>query len=358
MPLPIRTTLDDVIELCNYLSTKPTGASVKEAKSVLDPKRLDGRKLSALKSWDIITEEEDGRLKLKPAGRELVKSEGRREKVLLSVIHRIPAYSAIIERAAHRHEDSLSTEDVAAHWHDHFRDQVSDSERIIKDQAVCFFHIATGARLGTIIAGRHGNPTRLSFSAEALSAYLKREVEPPAPAKAESEVSSEDKQEEPETPPETPPKDEPREKPLGQAIFIAHGKKKKPLDQLKKILDQFKIPYKVAVEEPNLGRPISGKVREIMKSCNCAILVFTADEQLTDKAGKTTFRPSENVVYELGAAGYLYDNRIVIMKEDEVDFPTNFRDLGYISFEKDELEAKAMDILKELIGFGIVKMST
>ena len=37
----------------------------------------------------------------------------------------------------------------------------------------------------------------------------------------------------------TPPKKE-----LGQAIFVAHGKNKKPLDQLKRILDQFRIPYK------------------------------------------------------------------------------------------------------------------
>jgi len=45
-------------------------------------------------------------------------------------------------------------------------------------------------------------------------------------------------------------------------------------------------------------------------------------------------------------------------EEDSVQFPTNFRELGYISFAKDQLEAKAMEILKELIGFGIVKVST
>lgn len=144
----------------------------------------------------------------------------------------------------------------------------------------------------------------------------------------------------------------------GQGIFIAHGKNKKPLEQLKKILEQFKIPYKVAIEEPNLGRPISGKVPDIMESCNCAILVFTADEELRTKSGETIWRPSENVVYELGASGYLYDNRIVIMKEAGVSFPSNFRDIGYISFDKDQLDTKAMDILKELIGFGIVKAST
>ena len=49
---------------------------------------------------------------------------------------------------------------------------------------------------------------------------------------------------------------------------------------------------------------------------------------------------------------------MVIMKEEDVTFPSNFQDIGYISFDKDRLEAKAMDILKELIGFGIVKVST
>lgn len=340
------------------MATKPTGATVKDAKSVLDPKRLDNRKISAFKLWHIISEEQDGRLKLTPTGRELVKSENHRKKILTDVIRRIPAYSAVIERAAHQHEDSLSTQDVAAHWHDHFREEVADTDKIIKDQAVCFFHIVTGAGLGTIIAGRHGSPTRISFFAESLTAYIKGKVQVTEPMKDESEVPSEEEQKEPEGRPKTRAKEEAYHKPLGQAIFIAHGKNKKPLEQLKKILDQFKIPYKVAVDEPNLGRPISGKVREIMHSCNCAILVFTADEEFTDKGGKAIFRPSQNVVYELGAAGYLYDNRIVIMKENEVDFPTNFRDLGYISFEKDELEAKATDILKELIGFEIVKVST
>lgn len=144
----------------------------------------------------------------------------------------------------------------------------------------------------------------------------------------------------------------------GQGIFVAHGKNKKPLEQLKRILDQFKIPFKVAIDEPNLGRPIGTKVKEIMQSCNCAILIFTADEEFFDSEGNQVWRPSENVVYELGASGYLYGTRIVILKEEGVQFPSNFRDLGYITFDKDQLEAKSIDVLKELIGFGIVKIST
>jgi predicted nucleotide-binding protein len=145
---------------------------------------------------------------------------------------------------------------------------------------------------------------------------------------------------------------------LGQGIFVAHGKNKKPLEQLKKILDQFKIPYRVAVDEPNLGRPISTKVKETMQACNCAVLIFSADEEFKKTDGTSIWRPSENVAYELGASGYLYANRIVIVKEASVELPSNFSDLGHISFEKDNLEAKSMDVLRELIGFGIVKVST
>lgn len=358
MSLPIRTTLEDILDVCNYLASKPTGATLKEAKAILDPKRLDGRKLSALRFWGLI-EDHDDRMKITASGRELLKGDENGAHVLSKVIRNTAPYSAIVERAAHRHEDTLSTTDVAAHWHDHFRDQVADNEKILKDQAVCFFQIATGAGLGTIIIGRRGQPTRFSFLVEALNRFAEgaqARSEPPTtqlPAHTGGVA-------EPEKPEQAPDREEGtyRSQELGQGIFIAHGKNKKPLDQLKKILDQFKIRYRVAIDEPNLGRPISGKVREIMKACNCAILIFTADEEFRDSEGQVIWRPSENVVYELGATGYLYDNRVVIIKEDTVTFPSNFRDLGYIAFEKDQLEAKTMDILKELIGFGIVKVST
>lgn len=52
----------------------------------------------------------------------------------------------------------------------------------------------------------------------------------------------------------------------GRKVFIAQGKNRAPLDQLNKRLDQFKVPYAVAVDEPHRGRPISAKVAELMHS--------------------------------------------------------------------------------------------
>jgi hypothetical protein len=143
-------------------------------------------------------------------------------------------------------------------------------------------------------------------------------------------------------------------------VFIAHGKNRTPLDQLKKALDQFKVKYAVAVDEPHKGRPISAKVAQLMEEeCSSGIFIFTADERfLREKNGDTeeVWRPSENVVYELGAASILYDTRIVIFKEKGVTFPSDFSDLGYIEFEKDQLVAELGSLFAELVGLDILEV--
>lgn len=146
-------------------------------------------------------------------------------------------------------------------------------------------------------------------------------------------------------------------RPRPNAIFVGHGKNKKPRDQLTKILGQYGIPFKVAEDEPNRGRPIPIKVKETMEECGAAILIFSADEELFDKDGASVWRPSENVVNELGAASIMYDSRIIIFREDSVNLATNYESIGYITFEHDDLTAKANDLFRELIAFGILKVS-
>ncbi|MCB2194193.1 MAG: nucleotide-binding protein [Deltaproteobacteria bacterium] len=348
MALPLRVKLDDMVGICKYLASKPTGATIKEAKSVLGDNLLTQAKIFGYKYFGILEETDDKKLKLTEDGRKLSKGGEKEKSILLEVIRRIPAYSTIIERAALQQNESIDSTELAAHWHEHFNEEAGDSDRQLKERAVCFFHIASAAGLGTLIPGRKGNATRISFNQSALKNYL-------GDATTQQPIKIEENEHTNET---NIPETDNQNSELGQAIFIGHGKNKEPLEQLKKILDQFHVPYKVAVDEPNLGRPISGKVREVMRACNCAILIFTADEELKDKDGNTIWRPSENVVFELGATGYLYDNRLVILKEENVTFPSNFNDLGYISFAHDKLEVKAMDVLKELIGFGIIRITT
>jgi len=144
-------------------------------------------------------------------------------------------------------------------------------------------------------------------------------------------------------------------------VFIAHGKNRTPLDQLKNALDTFKVRYAVAIDEPNAGRPISRKVAALMRDeCSSGIFIFTADErfarELANGESEEVWRPSENVVFELGAASILYENRIVIFKEKGVTFPSDFSDLGYIEFDKDQLVAELGSLFRELVGLDILEV--
>lgn len=146
------------------------------------------------------------------------------------------------------------------------------------------------------------------------------------------------------------------DRPKPVQVFVAHGRSQKPLEQLRKILNEWQVPFVVAVDEANAGRPISEKVAELMKSCSAGIFIFSADEQFTDSSGNTICRPSQNVVYELGAAGLLYGRKIVVFRESGVTFPSDFSDLGWIEFQRDALDAKAMDLLRELIALKAVRL--
>ncbi len=140
-------------------------------------------------------------------------------------------------------------------------------------------------------------------------------------------------------------------------IFIAHGKSKKPLEQLKGILSGFKVPHKVAIDEPHKGRPISEKVVTLMRECGAGIFIFTADEESTDANGNKVWKPSDNVVFELGAGIGFYGDKIVILREEGVVFGSDFTAYGHITFEKDKLDAKGVDLIKELIGLGIIEFT-
>lgn len=144
--------------------------------------------------------------------------------------------------------------------------------------------------------------------------------------------------------------------PSSRQFFIAHGRDKDALAQLQAFLRDLDVPYVVAEEEANAGRPISQKIADLMRSCSAGIFIFSGDEEITDPNGNIVRRPRPNVVYELGAASFQYGQRIVVFKEQGVEFPTDFRDLGYIEYEKGRLGAKSMELLRELIKLKAVRV--
>ena len=184
------------------------------------------------------------------------------------------------------------------------------------------------------------------------------EVDAAKPVQASSDtdmVDTEDVGQKPLTP-TTRTQDDQQTSQDPKQIFVAHGKNRRPLEDLKKILDKFRVPYKVAVDEPHVGRPISQKVAELMKSCSAGIFVFTKDEELRRSNDDLVWRPSENVVYELGAGSILWGKKIIILREKGVNFPSDFSDLGYITFEDGDLASRGLEILGELVALEFVKI--
>jgi hypothetical protein len=219
------------------------------------------------------------------------------------------------------------------------------------------FFIANATRVGFLRLMNGSNYVVIEAGAKSPDDSSQPQPEPDQDPQFDSTAlqSNTPNGEEPALPPVVEiPAQAPRAVPM--QIFIAHGKSKKPLEQLKKILNEWQVPFLVAVDEPNAGRPISEKVADLMRACTAGIFIFTADDELQDSKGNSVFRPSQNVVYELGAASLLYGRKIVVLKDSNVTFPSDFSDLGWIEFERDALDAKALDLLRELIALKAIRL--
>jgi len=204
--------------------------------------------------------------------------------------------------------------------------------------------LQTNGRISGLIREIGGSPYVMFGDVQTpmLAENPKQNVQdiPPAVAGAADSIRKQDDKKEEKTKP----------------IFIAHGKDPAAVEQLKKILEKFKIPYVIATEEPHAGRVIPDKVRQLMKQCGAGIFLFTSKDE--NKGENGTVSPNPNMVFELGMADALYDGKIILCKEKGVEFPSNFSSIGHITFESGNLEAKTLDLFQEMVALNLLRIST
>jgi len=359
--LPIRTTLEDIDAVCSYLSRKPTGATLAEARAVVDRKHLDGRKLSGLRSWGLIDSDE-GKLKITELGRLALRDSGAyKSDALREAVRILTPYAAVVERVVNRREDSLTASEVAAHWHDNFREEVADSETTLNLQALCFFQIAQGADLGTAVIGRRGSATRFQFSLEAAEAFVgnldstaelrspHRSIEPMVGEGLEEQKSSgaladTGSRETGST------RDSSRSVPEGTRIFVSHSGDVKLLEELKQILDDWRVPYVSLDDTMAIGMPIAETISEEMRSCSGAIIVIPRGWQEADPGAESrSVMGSAETAYLLGAASLLYGRKIVILRDSESAFELGLSELEVIEFDNDGIRAVKLDLLDRML---------
>ena len=171
------------------------------------------------------------------------------------VIKSTEPYNAIVERAGMRGESQISATDVAAHWHEHFRDEAGDSDKTLNDQAVCFFQLVAGAQLGNLVIGRLGSPTRIEFDLEAIRGFVEETTSEPT---ATDNVH-------PRSVPLADVKGPPSSMPDSirseyRRVFISHGANRQIVGQLKELVQFGKFEPVVSVENETASKPVPDKV--------------------------------------------------------------------------------------------------
>ncbi|MYF21233.1 MAG: hypothetical protein F4209_00455 [Chloroflexi bacterium] len=322
MALPVRTSLDDIDAVCGYLMTKPTGATIAEARAVLDKKHLDPRKLTGLKYWGMI-DLDDGRLKIAERGRTAVRDSGAHRSVALrEVIRQTKPYAAIVERVAHREESSLTATDVASHWYEHFREASSDSDTTLNHQAIAFFQIAQGADLGVAVVGRKGKPTRFEFDRNAVQGFIADEESGTGPLVEEDLAETEPSPSQEPAPDFDDGAAQDASAADNRRMFITHGKDKNILNQVKQLVTFGKFEPVVAAEQETGAVPVPEKVMSEMRTCASALIHVSADRHYWTQDGSPARLINENVLIEIGAAMALYGNKFVLLVEEDLELPT------------------------------------
>lgn len=352
MSLPIRTTVDDVDAVCSYLMTKPTGATLAEAKAVVDKKSLDGRKITALKYWGLVEDDANDKMKITDLGRRAVRDSGSfRSDVFREVVRQVRPYAAVVERVAHQREETITATEVAARWYEYFKSDVSESDKILNDQAICFFHVAQAADLGILTIGRRGMATRFDFDADAARAFvdgLTTDTKDDLPTADSPEVDDL------EAPDEVDPshRDVQDTATVGNRVFITHGKNRKILDQVKELVAFGKFEPVVAMERETAAKPVPKKVMDDMRTCRAAVIHVSAEKVLYDEDGNEVRQINENVLIEIGAAMALYGSKFVLLVEEGLSLPSNLQGLYECRYDGDELNMQAtMKLLRAFSEF-------
>lgn len=350
--LPIRTTQVDITTVVKYLASKPTGASLTEAKKVLDSKFLDGRKIAALKIWGLVSEDQ-GRYKLTERGRNVAKNgEMGLKAACRQIIKEIEPYKTLIERVSHNKESAISSTEVGAYWHDHYKNITSESDKVINDQAVCFFQLLEGAQYGSIKVGRKGSPTRIEFNLSSLDFIEEESVnELDVPANIENSITNVIAQPLSDVAQDLPNKNVTT---INTRVFISHGKNKSILNHLKEIVTFGKFTPVVSVEQESTSIPVPEKVFNDMRSCFAGVIHVTAEGEYLDSNGNKICKLNDNVLIEIGAAKALYGENIILLVEDGIDLPSNLKGLYECRYVGSALDGSAtMKVLKAFNGFHI-----
>lgn len=132
-------------------------------------------------------------------------------------------------------------------------------------------------------------------------------------------------------------------------IFVVHGRDDARKYELMRLLDRTVEPEAIVLhEQPNRGATVLEKFEQHAQAASFAVVLMTADDEgrLRGSDRPLRARGRQNVILELGVfMGLLGRKRVVVLKDSDVEEPSDLGGLVYISLEDTEWRIK---LLKEL----------
>lgn len=133
-------------------------------------------------------------------------------------------------------------------------------------------------------------------------------------------------------------------------VFVSHGKNKKILELVQKILRYGRFEPVVAEEEETIAVPVSDKVLDSMRQCKYGLMNISLDNK--EKREDSSYGVNQNVLIEVGAAFVLYNKRVILLCDKRVTIPSNLQGLYRCEYEGDELDGTTtMKLLETLTKF-------
>lgn len=135
-------------------------------------------------------------------------------------------------------------------------------------------------------------------------------------------------------------------------VFISHGGPiRAHVDTVAELLKTIGLSPVIVEDLPNLNLSLNDKVRHYMGLCGAAIVLATLDDDAPAER-----RTRANISHEIGLLQEIPNigGRIAYLKEAEVEFPSNYREKGWIRFTRTRAQDAFISLLKELRAFGLV----
>lgn len=132
-------------------------------------------------------------------------------------------------------------------------------------------------------------------------------------------------------------------------VFVTHGHADDVLRRIEDFIRAFGLEPIVVKRGPSKGMAVDDLVETRMAECETQIVLATADDEQADG----TFRPRPNVIHEIGLGQRIFGDKIVYLKEQGCDFPSNVAPKVWESFTRDDLAPAFEKITKELKAFAL-----